>query len=207
MRQKGWEESFFASAVLSSCVAGVIANVATRSGRRLKAARADTQEPHPAAQKAKARICSQEACCMLPRGLPQSRHARVDSEVPIPLDRPHRHGKDSHPGGRDRRQVPWYAADSPRALPHEWHDQALLRGPCADLSYLRRILYCAPKPPTNRIDLCYALEPNGSSPTPSAYSLLTYHSKLCRRSLRSERSASSSRRGANEQLGYKNVDS
>ena len=38
MRQKGWEESFFASAVLSSCVAGVIANVATRSSRMLKAA-------------------------------------------------------------------------------------------------------------------------------------------------------------------------
>tara|TARA_B100000795_G_scaffold220697_1_gene175212 strand:- start:533 stop:649 length:117 start_codon:yes stop_codon:yes gene_type:complete len=37
MRQKGWEESFFASAVLSSCVAGVIANVATRAGRMLKA--------------------------------------------------------------------------------------------------------------------------------------------------------------------------
>ena len=30
MRQKGWEESFFTSAVISSCVAGVIANVATR---------------------------------------------------------------------------------------------------------------------------------------------------------------------------------
>jgi hypothetical protein len=39
MRQKGWEESFFASAVLSSCVAGIVANVATRSRRMLRGSR------------------------------------------------------------------------------------------------------------------------------------------------------------------------
>ena len=75
MRQKGWEESFFASAVLSSCVAGVIANVATRSGRMLKAVRADSPthksrtqlprrpRPVPAPKKnAAPRLAAIEAC-------------------------------------------------------------------------------------------------------------------------------------------------
>lgn len=44
MHQKGWEESFFTSAVVSSCVAGVIANVATRSGSMLRTVRINTQD-------------------------------------------------------------------------------------------------------------------------------------------------------------------